>query len=147
MERARNSSMGVSPPQQLILLSRSHNSNDNSAAEITSGFLIVCFPEMSFLISRKSRKRNYPRRPTAEFGGSSSGTGMNSRNRSRKMGSNRDDLTYYELDDDIVYGVRVSPSGSNSRLHEPAHGTVQVHHEITIESNKKEEIVTVNGQR
>ncbi|KAF3400641.1 hypothetical protein DPV78_005880 [Talaromyces pinophilus] len=117
------------------------------AAEITSGFLIVCFPEMSFLISRKSRKRNYPHRPTAEFGGSSSGTGMNSRNRSRKMGSNRDDLTYFELDDDIVYGVRVSPSGSNSRLHEPAHGTVQVHHEITIESNKKEEIVTVNGQR
>lgn len=101
---------------------------------------------MSFLINRKSRKRNYPRRPTT-MDVSSGGTGINSRNRSRKMGSNRDDLTYYELDDDIVYGVRVSPSGSNSRLHEPANGTVQVHHEITIESNKKEEVVTVNGQR
>lgn len=102
---------------------------------------------MSFLINRKSRKRTYPRRPTNMDISGSSGTGMNSRNRSRKMGSNRDDLTYYELDDDIVYGVRVSPSGSNSRLHEPANGTVQVHHEITIESNKKEEVVTVNGQR
>jgi hypothetical protein len=74
----------------------------------------------------------------------SSGTGgINSRN---KVRSNHDDLTYYELDDDVVYGVRVSPSGSNSRLHEPAHGTVQVHHEITIQSNKKEEIITVSGR-
>lgn len=114
-------------------------------AEVTSGFLIVCFPEMSFLINRRSRKRNYPRRPTLDV---SSGTGgMNSRHKSRKMGSNPDDLTYYELDDDIVYGVRVSPSGSNSRLHEPAHGTVQVHHEITVQTNKKEEIITANGQR
>lgn len=116
------------------------------AAEITSGFLIVCFPEMSFLINRKSRKRNYPRRPTT-LENSSTGTGINSRSRSRKMGSNRDDLTYFELDDDVVYGVRVSPSGSNSRLHEPAEGTVQVHHEITVESNKKEEFVTVHGPR
>lgn len=63
------------------------------------------------------------------------------------MGSNRDDLTYYELDDDIVYGVRVSPSGSNSRLHEPAQGTVQVHHEITIESNKKDDVTMMSTHR
>ncbi|OKL57532.1 hypothetical protein UA08_07094 [Talaromyces atroroseus] len=111
------------------------------AAEVTSGFLIVCFPEMSFLVNRRSRKRNYPRRPTIDI---SSGTGgVNSRNKVRSHG---DELTYYELDDDVVYGVRVSPSGSNLRLHEPAHGTVQVHHEITIQSSKKEEIITVNGQ-
>ncbi|EED12972.1 conserved hypothetical protein [Talaromyces stipitatus ATCC 10500] len=120
------------------------------AAEITSGFLIVCFPEMSFLINRKSRRYySHHHRPTLELS-SSTGAGQSRTNRPRKMAGSshhHDDLTYYELDDDIVYGVRVSPSGSNSRLHEPANGTVQVHHEITIECNKKEEVVTVNGQR
>ncbi|QKX60980.1 uncharacterized protein TRUGW13939_08126 [Talaromyces rugulosus] len=109
-------------------------------AECVSGFVVVCFPEMSFLINRKSRKRNYPRRPTNSMLEASTEAAQ-SRSRSRKMASNRDDLTYYELDDDLVYGVRVSPSASNSRLHEPANGTVQVHHEITIESTKKEDFV------
>jgi hypothetical protein len=96
---------------------------------------------MSFLINRKSRKRNYPGRPTNSMLEASTEAGAHSRSRSRKMASHRDDLTYYELDDDLVYGVRVSPSASNSRLHEPANGTVQVHHEITIESSKKEDFV------
>ncbi|KAH8702470.1 hypothetical protein BGW36DRAFT_117415 [Talaromyces proteolyticus] len=122
-------------------------------AELTSGFLVVCFPEMSFLLNRRSRKQLYPRRPTNSVLDGSSSAAAQSRSRSRKMGSHmgshmgthRDDLGYYELDDDLVYGVRVSPSASNSRLHEPAQGTVQVHHEITIQSNKKEEFVQVHG--
>jgi hypothetical protein len=138
MDSARHSSLGVS---LLSSFDTVHNANQYTrCAECVSGFLVVCFPEMSFLINRKSRKRNYPRRPTNSMLEASTEAAQ-SRSRSRKMASNRDDLTYYELDDDLVYGVRVSPSASNSRLHEPANGTVQVHHEITIESTKKEDFV------
>lgn len=57
------------------------------------------------------------------------------------MPSYGDGQAYYELDDDVVYGVRVSPSDSNSRLTESAKGAVQVHHEITVESTKREDYI------
>ena len=95
---------------------------------------------MSFLINSKSRNGSYPRHPTNSYPAVSNEAGT-SRFQSRKMPSYGDGLSYYELDDDIVYNVRVSPTGSNSRLTESAHGTVQVQHEIKIESTKKEDFV------
>lgn len=111
------------------------------AAECVSGFLVVCFPEMSFLINRKSRQRNYPRPPGQSYGTSEGRT--QAQNQSRKMASYGGEREYYELDDDAVYGVRISPSGSNTQLTEAAanSGGVQVHHEITVESTRKEDFV------
>ncbi|KAJ5669432.1 hypothetical protein N7462_010502 [Penicillium macrosclerotiorum] len=88
----------------------------------------------------KSRKRSYPRRPANSYLEGSKEVGT-SRSQSRKVVNYGGDLSYYELNEDIVYGVRVSPSGSNSRLTESANGAVQVHHEIIIESTRKEDLV------
>lgn len=137
MDTARHSSLGVSIPSSptchytMLITTR--------CAELTSGFLIVCFPEMSFLINSKARKRNYPQRPSSSYPSAANDLAT-ARSQSRKMPSAYgQDLSYYELNDDISYGVRVSPTGSASRLTESANGTVQVHHEITIESTKKDE--------
>lgn len=56
------------------------------------------------------------------------------------MNSYGDD-PYYELNDTAVYGVRISPTGSNSQLTESVHGGagVKVQHDITVESVRKED--------
>ncbi|KAL1971992.1 hypothetical protein VTN31DRAFT_7211 [Thermomyces dupontii] len=103
------------------------------AAELTSGNLVFCFPELGVLLNKRARKRSLAKRPTTSLLQASAEAVAAARAR-HKLKQQRD--PYIELEEDRLYGVRVSPAGSKSELHEPEEGTVQVRHDITVESER-----------
>lgn len=106
---------------------------DKRAAELTSGNLVFCFPELGVLLNKRARKRSLAKRPTTSLLQASAEAVAAARAR-HKLKQQRD--PYIELEEDRLYGVRVSPAGSKSELHEPEEGTVQVRHDITVESER-----------
>ncbi|QKX60148.1 uncharacterized protein TRUGW13939_07291 [Talaromyces rugulosus] len=102
------------------------------AAELTSGNLVVCAPEVGTLLSRRARRRN-PRRPTTSILEASAARVAEERASHRKKDL---DSRYYELEEGNMYDARVSPTGSEARIYRPETGAVQVRHEITVMSER-----------
>ncbi|KAL1980286.1 hypothetical protein VTN96DRAFT_4400 [Rasamsonia emersonii] len=99
-------------------------------AELCSGNLCLCFPEMIILFNRKARSRSKPSAQRESILKASAGT------RSRKAGPRDPDAMYFELDDHNMYGVHVTPERERSALSEPENGAVHVSYEITVESRE-----------
>lgn len=129
MEPAGNPPLGVSFQNNwLRLLSYPAKNTSNRAAELTSGNLVVCAPEVGTLLSRRARRRN-PRRPTTSVLEASAARVAEERASHRKKDPNS---CYYELEEGNLYDARVSPAGSEARIYQPETGAVQVRHEITV---------------
>lgn len=92
---------------------------------------MFCFPELGVLLNKRARKKALAKRPTTSLLQASAEAVAAARAR-HKLDQQRD--PYIELEEDRFYGVRVSPVRSNLELHEPEQGTVQVRHDITVES-------------
>ncbi|KAL1969446.1 hypothetical protein VTN77DRAFT_8884 [Rasamsonia byssochlamydoides] len=101
------------------------------AAELTSGNLCLCFPEMILLFNRRARHRSKPSVQRESILKASAAV-----SRSRKIGPRDPDAMYIELDDNNTYGVHVTPARSRSTFDEPENGAVHVSYEITVESEE-----------
>lgn len=101
-----------------------------SAAELCSGNLCLCFPEMILLFNHKARNRSKPSAQRESILKASAAT------RSRKAGPRDPDAMYFELDDHNMYGVHVTPEHERSTFSEPENGAVHVSYEITVESRE-----------
>ncbi|KAF2839588.1 hypothetical protein M501DRAFT_932361 [Patellaria atrata CBS 101060] len=120
------------------------------AAELTSGNLCVCFPELGALLRHPRRHSVTPRRPTAsELVGYVEPAGSGDRpkrfrhdpymTKSLTATANSTTTTetsrFIELNDN-VYDVSIGPTRTNERDEEPKNGTVVLRSDVTIESHE-----------
>jgi hypothetical protein len=130
MEPAGNPPLGVSFHNRIDSPSHPANGSINSAAELTSGNLVVSAPEVGTLLSRRGRRRN-PKRPTTSILEASAARVA----KERASRHNKDpNSCYYELEEGNMYDARVSPVGGEARIYQPETNAVQVRHEITVMS-------------
>ncbi|KAI1651534.1 uncharacterized protein F4817DRAFT_134312 [Daldinia loculata] len=111
------------------------------AAELASGNLCVCFPELAFLFRKRNRKANTPNRPTAsQVRGWNESKGSShppsdpyfTKSLMGTMFSTNGDGPYIELQD---HGndVNVTPMGHLPHREKPEEGVVIIRNEFTVE--------------
>ncbi|KAI0841292.1 hypothetical protein F5Y06DRAFT_261192 [Hypoxylon sp. FL0890] len=111
------------------------------AAELASGNLCVCFPELAVLFRKKNRKRSTPRRPTnTELQGWNESKAASkppsdpyfTKSLMNTMFSTNGDGQYIELQDQ-GNDVHVTPMGIHSRGEKPEEGVIVMRNEVRIE--------------